>query len=353
MDLSHFYKDKKVFITGHTGFKGTWLCTVLIQAGAKITGYSLEPPTEPSLFKLANLESKINHIYGDIRDLELLKKSMLEAKPEIVIHMAAQPLVRESYTNPVYTYETNVIGTVNLLEAARKCNSVKSVVNVTTDKVYYNDESGKAYREDDVLNGFDPYSNSKSCSELVTSSYKKSFFDNTNIAVSTCRAGNVIGGGDFAKDRIIPDCVRAVLSNNNIIIRNPNSIRPYQHVLDPLLAYLIIGQKQYEDFSFAGSYNIGPNESDCLTTKELAIKFCDKWNKKNNTNIKCIFKKDDGPHEANYLKLDCNKFKTKFRWKPLITIDQALDLIVEFVVEYAKNSNIDMILNRQINKYMT
>ena len=233
-----FYKNKKILITGHTGFKGAWLCSVLLQAGAEATGYALEPSTTPNLFEILELQNSMTSIIGDIRDLESLKKVFYEYKPEIVIHMAAQPIVRESYKAPVYTYDVNVMGTVNVLECIRLTDTVRSFVNVTTDKVYKNKEWEWGYRENEELNGYDPYSNSKSCSELVTESYKKSFFQDRDIAVSTMRAGNVIGGGDFAADRIIPDCVRAATAGKDIIIRNPYAVRPFQHVLEPIMAYL-------------------------------------------------------------------------------------------------------------------
>ena len=255
LDLN-FYKNKRVLITGHTGFKGSWMCQLLAMAGAEVTGYALQAPTMPALFDLADLGNKICSIEGDIRDLEHLKRVVDDVQPEIVIHMAAQPLVRDSYKDPVYTYETNVMGTVNILEALRSCESVKSFVNVTTDKVYLNKEWHWGYRENEELNGFDPYSNSKSCSELVTSSYKNSFFADRDIAITTCRAGNVIGGGDFANDRIIPDCIRAAEAGKEIVVRNPYSTRPYQHVLEPVVAYLMIAQAQYNDISLAGNHNV-------------------------------------------------------------------------------------------------
>ena len=233
-----FYKGKKVLVTGHTGFKGTWLCKILVNAGADVTGYSLEAPTNPNLFELSGIENEIKSIIGDIRDLEHLKQVFTEVQPEIVLHLAAQPIVRDSYKDPVYTYETNVMGTVNICECVRLNSCVKSFLNVTTDKVYHNNEWEWGYRENDPLDGYDPYSNSKSCSELVTHSYINSFFKENGIAVSTARAGNVIGGGDFANDRIIPDCIRAAMKGESIIVRNPHSTRPYQHVLEPLVVYL-------------------------------------------------------------------------------------------------------------------
>ena len=329
MDLS-FYKGKKVFVTGHTGFKGSWLCEVLLLAGAEVTGYSLNPPTDPALFDIISLKERMKSVIGDIRDLDHLMRCMQEAWPEIVIHMAAQPIVRESYKNPVYTYDVNVMGTVNVMECVRLTKSVKSVINVTTDKVYKNKEWEWGYRENEELNGFDPYSNSKSCSELVTDSYKNSFFYDRDIAVSTMRAGNVIGGGDFATDRIIPDCVRAAVKGEDIIIRNPYSVRPYQHVLDPVMAYLMVAEEQYRNPSLAGSYNVGPDESNCLTTGDIASLFCSKWNKKSNCNIKWINKWDGGPHEANYLKLDCSRMKKVFYWTPLISADKMLEMTVDW-----------------------
>ena len=247
-----FYKDKRVLITGHTGFKGAWLSRILTNAGAKVTGYALNPPTDPALFDAAGVKEKMHSVIGDIRDLEHLKQVFDEAEPEIVLHLAAQPIVRDSYKEPVYTYETNVMGTVNILECVRLTPSVRSFVNVTTDKVYENMEWEYGYRETDRLDGYDPYSNSKSCSELVTHSYQKSFFSDGRCAISTCRAGNVIGGGDFANDRIVPDCIRAAMKKQDIIVRNPNSTRPYQHVLEPLLLYLAVAKAQYEDIRFAG-----------------------------------------------------------------------------------------------------
>ena len=272
-----FYRGKKVLVTGHTGFKGTWLCRLLLGAGAEVTGYSLEPPTDPALFSLAGMDRQMDSVTGDVRDLEKLKALFHRTKPEIVLHLAAQPIVRESYRDPVYTYETNVMGTVNILECIRLTDSVKSFLNVTTDKVYHNREWEWGYRETDPLDGFDPYSNSKSCSELVTHSYRNSFFADGRTAISTARAGNVIGGGDFAADRIIPDCIRAALEKKPVPVRNPHSTRPFQHVLEPLYAYLMIAAAQYEDGRFAGYYNVGPGDEDCVTTGELVDLFCRAW----------------------------------------------------------------------------
>ena len=345
-DLS-FYKGKKVFVTGHTGFKGSWLTAILVKAGAEVTGYSLTPPTNPNLFSISGVENKINSVIGDVRDFDSIKKAFDECDPEIVFHLAAQPIVITSYEQPKYTYETNVMGTVNILECVRLSKNVKSVLNVTTDKVYKNNEWCWGYRENEPLDGYDPYSNSKSCSELVTHSYKSSFFDSMGIAVSTARAGNVIGGGDFADNRIIPDCVRAAVKGEDIIVRNPNSTRPYQHVLEPLNAYLMIAERQYEDKSLQGYYNVGPNDSDCLTTGELATIFCESWG--NGQTFKCL--KKDGPHEANFLKLDCSLLKTTFGWSPVWSAKLAVQKTVEWTKVWASNGDVPAELDRQISEF--
>lgn len=356
-----FYRGKKVLVTGHTGFKGTWMCMLLIQAGAQVTGYALKPPTEPSVFALSGIESKIHSVTGDIRDLEHLRNVFDETEPEIVIHMAAQPIVRESYRNPVYTYEVNVMGTVNILECVRTHPCVRSFVNVTTDKVYLNREWEWGYRENEELNGYDPYSNSKSCSELVTSSYRNSFMnqrvrmDNGSVrpaAVSTARAGNVIGGGDFAVDRIIPDCVRAALAGEEIIVRNPYSIRPYQHVLEPVAVYLMLAARQYEDAGYAGCYNVGPDETDCCTTGEIVTLFCEKWNQATGQQAAWHNEYDGGPHEANFLKLDCAKLKRTFGWKPIWNIEQAMGKIVEWTLAYRDGEDIAAVMNGQIEEFV-
>lgn len=350
MELFSFYKDKKVFITGHTGFKGSWISKVLAMAGAKVSGYAIEAPTNPNLFKIANIEKGMDlSFYGDVRDYENLRLAMQAVQPDIVIHMAAQPLVRESYQNPVYTYATNVMGTVNFLEAVRYCPSVKSVVNVTTDKVYLNNEWEYGYREIDVLDGYDPYSNSKSCSELVTSSYKKSFFADRDIAISTCRAGNVIGGGDFAKDRIIPDCVRAMENQEKIVVRNPYSTRPYQHVLEPVCTYLMLAMKQYENKELAGCYNVGPDDCDCVDTGSLVDLFCKYWGSEAEwVNVS----EANAPHEANFLKLDCSKIKQVLGWQPVWHIDDAVAKSVEWSKAYLQKKNINEVMEMQINEFV-
>lgn len=345
--MLEFYKGKKVFITGHTGFKGSWLSKILIMAGSDICGFAKEPETDSSLFEILNLKNSMKSVIGDIRNYDFVNKILNDFKPEIVFHLAAQPLVRTSYEEPLYTYETNVMGTVNLLEAIRKCDSVKSVVNITTDKVYENKEWEWGYRENERLNGFDPYSNSKSCSELVTSSYKNSFFNDKDIAVSTARAGNVIGGGDFAKDRIIPDCIRAVLNKEDILLRNPKSIRPYQHVFEALSAYLVIAETQYENRQLQGNYNIGPDESDCVKTEYIAESFCKEWK-----NIKWdIVKSLENKHEANFLKLDCSKIKSVMKWQPKMNIDEAIRLTVDWTKEYYSGNDIIKFSEEQIREY--
>lgn len=348
-DLS-FYKGKKVFVTGHTGFKGSWLCKILADAGAIVTGYSLQPPTQPSLFNIAEIQKGITSIIGDIRDYQSLKAAFDAAQPEIVLHLAAQPIVRDSYKDPVYTYETNVMGTVNILECVRNSNSVKSFLNVTTDKVYKNKEWEWGYRENEELDGFDPYSNSKSCSELATHSYKNSFFSDGRVAISTARAGNVIGGGDFANDRIIPDCIRAMSSGNVIEVRNPYSTRPYQHVLEPLFAYLMIAAKQYQDGKYAGYYNVGPDECDCVNTGMLADLFCESWG---NGAAWVNKAENDAPHEAGFLKLDCSKIRSVFGWRPRWHIEKCIEMTVRFSKVWMDKGDIRTEMERQIREYLS
>ncbi|MBE6844776.1 MAG: CDP-glucose 4,6-dehydratase [Ruminococcus sp.] len=342
-----FYKGKKVFVTGHTGFKGTWLCKILAMAGAEVTGYSLVPSTDPKLFELCGAESEINSVIGDIRDYQKLWETFSKAQPEIVFHLAAQPIVRESYERPVYTYETNVMGTVNILECIRNCSSVVSFLNVTTDKVYENKEWEWGYRENEPLNGFDPYSNSKSCSELVTASYKNSFFADERVKISTARAGNVIGGGDFSRDRIVPDCIRAALKGEKIGVRNPYSVRPYQYVLEPLFVYLMIAAQQYSDISKAGNYNVGPDECDCITTGVLTDIFCEKWGNGQQWENHCV----EGPHEANLLKLDCSRLKKVFGWKPVWNIETSIEKTVEFTKAMTAGENVSDVMLAQIKEF--
>ena len=322
-----FYGGKKVFLTGHTGFKGAWLCRILLMAGAEITGYALGPPTKPSLFVLTGTEKDIHSITGDVRNRDALIKAMQNAKPDIVFHLAAQPIVRFSYREPALTYETNVMGTVNVFEALRLTPSVRSVVNVTTDKVYENKERLQGYSENENLCGYDPYSNSKSCSDLITYSYRNSFFYDVDApAISTARSGNVIGGGDYAEDRIIPDCVRAASEKKEILIRNPHSVRPYQHVLDCLTGYLQLAEKQYNNKTLEGAYNFGPDNEGCAATESLVEMFCAAWG----PGAVWRIQGDGGPQEANFLKLDCLKSKAVLGWKPLWDIQTAVVKTIEF-----------------------
>lgn len=344
--LLDFYKNKRILLTGHTGFKGAWLSKVLLCAGAEVTGYAL--PAEPgSLSDLLGLAEQINFIEGDIRDLGHLQQVFQTARPEIVFHLAAQPLVRESYRDPVGTYSTNVMGTVNLLECVRTCDRVRSVVNITTDKVYDNQEWSWGYRETDRLGGYDPYAGSKACSELVTQSYIHSFLQEQNVAVSTARAGNVIGGGDLARDRIIPDCIRAVKRGQPILLRNPNSVRPYQHVLEPLSAYLLIAKVQYEDRQKSGAYNIGPLVEDCLTTKALAEAFCSCWG----DGARWYTEKVSGPHESGCLRLDCSLVWEQLGWRPQWNIQTAVERTVEWTKAVDAGQDARIVTDRQIQEY--
>lgn len=348
MDM-RFFEGKRVLVTGHTGFKGSWLCRILVGAGAQVTGFSLPAPTQPSLFALAKLEGKMNSMIGDVRDYPAMRAAFEQTQPEIVLHLAAQPIVRDSYKDPLYTYETNVMGTVHLLECVRHCKSVKSVLNVTTDKVYVNREWCWGYREDEPLDGFDPYSNSKSCSELVTHSYKNSFFADGEVAVSTARAGNVIGGGDFANDRIIPDCVRAMQRGEVIGVRNPYSTRPYQHVLEPLFAYLTIVRRQYEDGKYQGYYNVGPDDCDCVTTGELVDLFCKCWGAPARWENRA---EADAPHEAGFLKLDCSKLKSVFGWKPRWHMEECMQMVCRFSKLWLAGGDVPAEMDREIDAFL-
>lgn len=353
-NIENFWQGKRVFITGHTGFKGMWLSKMLVMLGADVTGFSLAAPTSEGGEVLKNIGvlENIKSYLGDVRDLDALKKAFSEIKPEIVFHLAAQPLVLESYKKPVDTYATNVMGTVNILECVRLTPSVRSFLNVTTDKVYENKEWAWGYRENEPLDGFDPYSNSKSCSELVTHSYKKSFFAGGRCAISTARAGNVIGGGDFAENRIIPDCVRAAISKKAIEVRNPNSVRPYQHVLEPLYAYLLIAKSQYEDIEKADYYNVGPNETDAVTTGHIVELFCKSWGEGLAWRDLSQQNKNK-PHEANYLKLDCSKIKSKLNWQPNWNIETAIAKTVEWAKAYQGNqADIKSVMEKQIKDFL-
>ncbi len=349
MDVD-FWKRKRVFITGHTGFKGGWLCKILAMRGAEVTGYALAPMTEESaeVFHRIGIEREIRSVIGDIRDIENLAKAFGEVKPEIVFHLAAQPIVLEGYRDPVRTYSTNVMGTVNILECVHNSDTVQSFLNVTTDKVYENHEWVWGYRENDALDGYDPYSNSKSCSELVTKCFRRSFFSDGRTAVATARAGNVIGGGDFSGNRIIPDCIRAAYANKTIQVRNPHSVRPYQHVLEPLYAYLMIAAAQYKDGDYAGAYNVGPDEDDCIETGKLVQLFCEAWGE----NLAWGNDSIDQPHEAGRLRLDCSKLKIKFGWKPRWRIETAIGKTVEWAKAYQNGENMRTFMEQQIEEFI-
>lgn len=346
--ISNFYKDRTVLVTGHTGFKGSWLCKMLELLGARVVGYALCPREEDELFALSGAAAQMDSVIGDVRDLEHLRQVFEQYEPQVVFHLAAQPLVRESYRHPVDTYETNVMGTVHLLECVRSSKSVRSVLNITTDKVYENREWSWGYRESDPLDGYDPYSNSKSCSELVTHSYKKSFLDELGVAVSTVRAGNVIGGGDFAKDRIIPDCVRAAIRGEEILLRNPDAIRPFQHVLEPLYAYLFLAAEQAQQPQKQGYYNVGPNETDCVTVGELATLFCDAWQE----DVSWRDVSEAGPHEASFLKLDCSLIRQVFGWTPMWNIAQAVEETVRWSKVYRDHGDVQKCMEQQILAYL-
>jgi len=350
-----FWNKKKVFITGHTGFKGSWLCLWLHSLGVEVHGYALKPPTEPSLFDLCEVGSLIqSSTISDVRNGETLASVMAAAKPDIAFHLAAQPLVRDSYKIPVETYSINVMGTVNLFEAIRRCKTVRAVINVTTDKCYENKEWVWGYRECEPLGGYDPYSSSKACSELVTSSYRSSYFNpreynNHGVAIASARAGNVIGGGDWASDRLIPDCIRAILKKEKVLIRNPHAIRPWQHVLEPLCGYLTLAQKLYEDGPrYIGAWNFGPDEKDARSVEWIVKSLCEKWDSHASYEID----KGKHPHEAHYLKLDCSKAKTELKWGPRWEVNKAIDSIVEWTRTYEQGGHVRDTCTAQIEEFV-
>lgn len=357
-----FFHGKKVFLTGHTGFKGSWLTLWLLKLGAEVHGYALEPPTEPSLFNLLGFNSSTPQLFStinDIRDGATVSATLQRVQPEIVIHMAAQPLVRDSYTIPVETYATNVMGTVNLLEAVRHCSSVRAVVNVTTDKCYENREWVWGYRENEPMGGFDPYSSSKGCAELVTAAYRNSFFNvqhstfnsstpQYGAAVATARAGNVIGGGDWATDRLIPDIIRAIMANEPVRIRNPHAIRPWQHVLEPLSGYLALAQRLYQEgAAYAEGWNFGPADDDAKPVEWIVKRLCEQWG----TDARYEIDRGAHPHEAHYLKLDCSKARMRLGWTPRWNLSQALDSIIEWVKVYRAGDDIRECCLKQIEEY--
>ena len=344
------FRGKKVLVTGNTGFKGSWLTAWLLMCGAEVYGYSIDVPTEPAMFDVLGLRERIHHRFGDIRDRKMFRDYLREVKPDFIFHLAAQAIVSASYAEPFDTVTTNVVGTASVLDAVRSADWNLTVVMITSDKAYDNVEWIWGYRENEELNGFDPYSNSKSCSELVTSCYRDSFLKEAGVAVSTARAGNVIGGGDFAADRIIPDCVRAVEAGREILVRNPRSIRPYQHVLEPLTVYLMIAQRQMEDPSLANWYNIGPDEEDCVTTGTLVDLFCKAWGEQATwTNLS----EQNAPHEAGYLKLDCSLLKSTFHWKPTWHIAEAVEETCRWSKAWLQQGDLRAEMRQEIDAFFT
>ena len=352
---AEFWRGKRVLLTGHTGFKGSWLSLWLQSMGAQVVGYALAPPTEPSLFEVAGVGAGMTSVIGDIRDLEHLRAVFAEHKPEIVIHMAAQPLVRYSYAEPVETYSTNVMGTVNLLEAVRGTPGVKAVVNVTTDKCYENREWAWGYRENEAMGGYDPYSSSKGCAELVTAAYRNSFFNSATFnvkhstAIASARAGNVIGGGDWAEDRLIPDIMRAITQGRSVTIRNPHAIRPWQHVLEPLSGYLKLAQKLYEEgAAYAEGWNFGPNDEDAKPVQWIVEQLTQSWGE----GASWLLDGGEHPHEAHYLKLDCSKAKSRLDWHPRWHLDEALKRIVDWQKQYLYGRDMRAVTIEQIDLYL-
>lgn len=341
-----FWRNKRVFITGDTGFKGSWLSLWLSSLDAKITGYALPAKTVPNLFDLAQIHTVVDSKQGDICNYSQLKQVMINSNPDIVIHMAAQALVRDSYADPLGTYQTNVMGTVNVLEAVRQCENVRAVVIITTDKCYENKEWYWGYREQDPLGGYDPYSSSKACAEIVAAAYRQSFLRQKGIAVATVRAGNVIGGGDWAKDRLVPDCLRAIENGEKVIVRSPEAIRPWQHVLEPLRGYLMLTEKLYtEGEPWAESWNFGPTDAGVLCVGELVEKLCQRLDGA------FEIKASDKLHEAKYLKLDCSKANIKLGWKPKLTMGECIDYIAEWFIAYQQGKDMQTFSLQQIQRY--
>ena len=344
---SKFWQGKRVFLTGHSGFKGSWLSLWLFSLGAEVKGYSLNPPTSPSLFNEAKIDSIIESCVGDIRDQDTLYKSMVSFNPDILIHMAAQSLVRYSYDEPIETYEVNVIGTAKVLEVARSCSNLKAIVNITTDKCYENDERAAGYKENDSMGGYDPYSSSKGCAELVTSSYRRSFLQGQGIGLASVRAGNVIGGGDWADDRLIPDILKSFENGSSVIVRNPQATRPWQHVLEPLSGYLVLAQKLYQNpKEYAEGWNFGPNEQDVKPVDWILDKMIAKW-----PNSSWELDISSSPHEAGFLKLDISKAKSKLGWNPLWSLNDTLEKIVNWHQAWLNKEDMQTICLKEIEEY--
>ncbi len=346
--MRNFWQGKRVFLTGHTGFKGGWLALWLQQLGAKVTGYSLSPPTEPSLFEVASVADGMTSLTGDIRDGEALRKAIINSEPEIVFHLAAQPLVRRSYREPLETYSTNVMGSVHLLEAVRQTQSVQAVVNITSDKCYENHEWVWGYRENDPMGGFDPYSSSKGCAELVSTAYRNSFLQEKGIALATARAGNVIGGGDWGEDRLLPDIFRAIATNEAVRIRHPEAIRPWQHVLEPLGGYLLLAQRLCEEGTrFAEGWNFGPSDTDAKSVRWIVEQITQGWG----DGTSWTLDEGDHPHEAHYLKLDCSKARQQLGWQPKLSLAEALEISVSWQRHYLDGSAMREVTLQQITDY--
>jgi len=343
-----FWQGKRVFLTGHTGFKGSWLSLWLVSLGAEVKGYALNPPTSPSLFNEAQVGSIIDSQIGDIRDQDALYESMTSFNPDILFHMAAQPLVRYSYDAPIETYEVNVIGTAKVLEVARSCSNLKTIVNITTDKCYENDDRSEGYREDDSMGGYDPYSSSKGCAELVASAYRRSFLQEQGIGIASVRAGNVIGGGDWADDRLIPDILRSFEKNEPVVIRNPRATRPWQHVLEPLSGYLILAEKIYKNQeAYSEGWNFGPNEQDVKSVDWILDKMISKW-----PNSSWNLDENSNPHEAGFLKLDIEKAELRLNWKPVWGLSHTLEKIIEWHKAWLSGENMQAACLVEIKEYM-
>jgi CDP-glucose 4,6-dehydratase len=345
-----FWKGKRVFVTGHTGFKGSWLTLWLRSMGVDVTGYALEPPTTPSMFAEARVGDGITSIIADVRDAQALSQALVASKPDVVFHLAAQPLVRQSYSDPVGTYATNVLGTVHLYEAVRACSDVRVVVNVTSDKAYENREWDWGYRETDQVGGHDPYSSSKGCSELITSAYRRSFFESGSPALASARAGNVIGGGDWAEDRLVPDILRAFGAGETVRIRNPNAIRPWQHVLEPLSGYLTLAEHLWcNGAGFAEGWNFGPHDIDARPVSWIADAMAGTWDNGG------VWLPDDReqPHEATYLKLDISKARHRLGWRPRWSLDEALTRVVAWHRSWLGGEDVRALTLDQIKDYTT